>query len=263
MSLIPALFLTSSILGTTITGNTNADLDALKTKAIHNSGQTKIIVKQLDASQIKDLKQALKDLGVSSDIFNNCIPPNNGIGGGSDGETTPDNGGGDNADSGTETPDDDESNGGNNGADADKPGNGGSSGGSNDTDMDQTETKGYAAQVVKLVNAERTKAGLKNLKLDSGISAAAQVRAQEIVKSFSHTRPNGSSFATALTEQKISYRRAGENIAWGQKTPEQVVNAWMNSDGHRANILNSNFTSIGIGCYESGGALYWTQLFTS
>lgn len=255
MSLIPALFLTSSILGTTITGNSNADLDALKAKAIQNTAQTKVIIKQLDASQRKDLKQALKDLGITSDIFNNCLPPDNSIGGGSNGETTPDNGGsGDNTDSGTETPDGDEANGGNSGS---------SGGGNIDTDMDQTETAGYAAQVVKLVNAERAKAGLAKLKLDSSISAAAQVRAREIVKSFSHTRPNGASFTTALTEQKISYRRAGENIAWGQKTPEQVVNAWMNSEGHRANILNSNFTSIGIGCYESSGTLYWTQLFTS
>ena len=57
------------------------------------------------------------------------------------------------------------------------------------------------------------------------------------------------------------YRRAGENIAWGQRTPEAVMKAWMNSSGHRANILNEKFTSIGVGCYEQNGVLYWTQLF--
>ncbi|MBR6770619.1 MAG: hypothetical protein IKM28_05180 [Lachnospiraceae bacterium] len=62
--------------------------------------------------------------------------------------------------------------------------------------------------------------------------------------------------------QEISYQSTGENIAWGQKTPEEVVNAWMNSEGHKDNILNSSFTSIGVGCYENNGILYWVQLFT-
>ena len=92
--------------------------------------------------------------------------------------------------------------------------------------------------------------------------AAAQVRAEEIVTSFSHTRPNGSSFSTALKEQNVSYRGAGENIAWGQRSPEEVVNAWMNSAGHRANILNERFTTIGVGHYQKGSTHYWAQLFT-
>ena len=121
----------------------------------------------------------------------------------------------------------------------------------------------YVEQVVNLVNEERAKEGLAPLTLDTKVSAAAQVRAKEIVTSFSHTRPNGSSFSTALTEKNISYRRAGENIAWGQKSPEAVVNAWMNSSGHRANIMNSNFTSIGVGYYRQNGVNYWCQLFTA
>ncbi len=121
----------------------------------------------------------------------------------------------------------------------------------------------YVEQVVKLVNEHRAKEGLSPLKLDTKVSAAAQVRAKEIVTSFSHTRPDGSSFATALKEQNISYRRAGENIAWGQKSPEEVVNAWMNSSGHRANIMNPNFTSIGVGYYRQNGVNYWCQLFTA
>lgn len=125
------------------------------------------------------------------------------------------------------------------------------------------ENLSYVEQVVQLVNAERAKEGLAPLTLNAKVSAAAQVRAKEIVTSFSHTRPNGSSFATALKEQNISYRRAGENIAWGQKSPEEVVNAWMNSSGHRANIMNENFTSIGVGYHRQNGVNYWCQLFTA
>lgn len=121
----------------------------------------------------------------------------------------------------------------------------------------------YVEQVVNLVNEERAKEGLAPLTLNTKVAAAAQVRAEEIVTSFSHTRPDGSSFATALKEQNISYRRAGENIAWGQKSPEEVVNAWMNSSGHRANIMNENFTSIGVGYYRQNGVNYWCQLFTA
>lgn len=121
----------------------------------------------------------------------------------------------------------------------------------------------YVERVVELVNEERAKEGLTPLTLDTKVTAAAQVRAKEIVTSFSHTRPNGSSFSTALKEQNISYRRAGENIAWGQKSPEVVVNAWMNSSGHRANIMNSGYTSIGVGYYQHNGVNYWCQLFTA
>lgn len=121
----------------------------------------------------------------------------------------------------------------------------------------------YASQVVALVNAERAKYGLSALKVDSRVQQAAQVRAKETIQSFSHTRPNGSSFSTALTEAGVSYIRSGENIAYGQSTPQQVVQAWMNSSGHRANILNESFTTIGVGYTVSGGTAYWAQLFTA
>lgn len=121
----------------------------------------------------------------------------------------------------------------------------------------------YALRVVELVNEERVKAGLAPVTLQEDVTKAAQVRALEIEKSFSHTRPNGSSFSTALKEAGVSYRGSGENIAWGQKTPEQVMRGWMNSDGHRANILNPKYTSIGVGYYQNAsGVNYWTQLFT-
>ena len=109
----------------------------------------------------------------------------------------------------------------------------------------------FAEQVVELVNQERTKAGLNAVTLDQNIASAALVRAKEIETSFSHTRPNGSKFSTALTEQGVTFKGAGENIAWGQKSPEAVMQAWMNSEGHRANILNKNFTKIGVGYYQN------------
>ncbi|SCI03598.1 uncharacterized protein%2C YkwD family [uncultured Clostridium sp.] len=135
-----------------------------------------------------------------------------------------------------------------------------------DTTPDQPETDGsqdaFANQVVKLVNEERAKAGLSPLSVNSKAANAAQTRAREIEKSFSHTRPDGSSFNTALTEAGVSFRGAGENIAYGQTTPQQVMEGWMNSSGHRANILNANYTSIGVGHYKNGaGVDYWAQLF--
>ena len=128
---------------------------------------------------------------------------------------------------------------------------------------DESSYHAYVLRVAELVNEEREKAGLQPLTLKADVTEAAQVRAVEIVKSFSHTRPDGRKFSTALTEAGVSYRGAGENIAWGQKTPEQVMEAWMNSEGHRANILNEKYTSIGVGYYSNAnGVNYWSQLFT-
>ena len=121
----------------------------------------------------------------------------------------------------------------------------------------------FASQVVALVNAERAKQGLSALTIDTKVQQAALVRAKESAQSFSHTRPNGSSFSTALTEAGVSYHTAGENIAYGQSTPQQVMNAWMNSSGHRANILNANYTTIGVGYTVINGTAYWAQLFTA
>mgnify|MGYP001078724027 CR=1 FL=1 len=122
----------------------------------------------------------------------------------------------------------------------------------------------FQQEVVELVNQERAKAGLNPLTVNADVTAAARIRCVEQTSSFSHTRPNGSSFSTVLDEQGVNYMSAGENIAYGQRTPEEVMNAWMNSQGHRENILNSRYTSIGVGCYQSSnGTLYWTQLFIS
>lgn len=119
----------------------------------------------------------------------------------------------------------------------------------------------YVLRVLELVNEERAAAGLNPVTLDTAASRAALVRAKETVKSFSHTRPDGRNFTTALTEQGVNYRMAGENIAWGQRSPEQVMEGWMNSAGHRANILNESYTHIGIGYHQENGVNYWTQLF--
>ena len=129
---------------------------------------------------------------------------------------------------------------------------------------DDSEPQGdFAAQVAALVNAARAEYGLPALTVDAKVQQAAQVRARESAQSFSHTRPDGSSFSTALTEAGVSYTRSGENIAYGQTTPQQVVQAWMDSAGHRANILDAGFTHIGVGYAVVDGTAYWAQLFTA
>jgi uncharacterized protein YkwD len=128
---------------------------------------------------------------------------------------------------------------------------------------DDYNSLSYAEQVVVLVNQERAAYGLSALRISENVTAAAMIRATEIQTSFSHTRPDGRSFSTALTQKNVSFRGAGENIAYGQSSPEVVVDAWMNSEGHRANILNEKFTTIGIGYLQSAnGTKYWVQLFT-
>lgn len=132
-----------------------------------------------------------------------------------------------------------------------------------DTPATPTEND-YAAEVVRLVNIERAKEGLSALTMDERLCQAALIRAAEIGKYFSHTRPDGTSCFTVLKELGISYSYCGENIAGGQRTPAAVVEGWMNSPGHRANIMSANFSKIGVGYLPSGGyGTSWVQLFTS
>lgn len=132
-----------------------------------------------------------------------------------------------------------------------------------ETGTPDSSAASYAEQVVSLVNEERAKAGLSPLTVQTDITAAANVRAKEIKQQFSHTRPDGSSFSSALKQQGVSFSGSGENIAYGQRTPQQVMEGWMNSSGHRANILNGNYKNIGIGYYQDEqGVNYWVQLFT-
>lgn len=119
-----------------------------------------------------------------------------------------------------------------------------------------------AQQILALVNQERAAAGLSALVLDGSVTQAATVRAGELQSSFSHTRPDGSSCFTALQQAGVSYRGAGENIAYGQSTAQAVMTAWMNSSGHRANILSESFTTLGVGYTVVNGTPYWVQMFT-
>lgn len=112
-----------------------------------------------------------------------------------------------------------------------------------------------ANEVVRQVNQERAKAGLSALTVSAELTRAARVRALEIVKKFSHTRPDGTAWST------VSASAYGENIARGQRTADKVMAAWLTSQGHRANILRSTYRSIGVCCYVSGGVTYWVQLF--
>ncbi len=121
-----------------------------------------------------------------------------------------------------------------------------------------TRRYAYAYEVLDLVNQERAKAGLSPLTMDTELLEAAMVRGAEITYSFSHTRPSGASCFT------INSKISGENIARGQRSPESVMNSWMNSSGHRANILESRWKSVGIACFEtSSGNLCWVQVFSS
>lgn len=124
----------------------------------------------------------------------------------------------------------------------------------------------FINEVFRLVNVERASAGLKPLTLDTRLCTAAQKRAVEIStqKDIEHTRPDGTDCFTVLDEMKISYYYAGENIAGGYLTPEAVVQGWMNSEGHRANILDPYFNKIGIGFYKKDNSTYqyyWSQFF--
>jgi len=120
----------------------------------------------------------------------------------------------------------------------------------------------FAQEVFRLTNEERVKNGLPEFTQTSLLNQAAAVRGQEQATLYSHTRPDGSKCFTVLNDFGISYSTAGENIAMGYTTPASVVNGWMNSSGHRANILNANFTSLGVGVYQgSDGTFYWAQLF--
>lgn len=119
----------------------------------------------------------------------------------------------------------------------------------------------YENEVIRLVNEKRVENGLKELKADWQLSRVARYKSQDMKdnKYFSHTSPVYGSPFEMIKNFGISYRSAGENIARGQATPQAVVNAWMNSSGHRANILNSSYTKIGVGYVQSGN--YWTQMF--
>ena len=124
-----------------------------------------------------------------------------------------------------------------------------------------TVDNSVASKLLNLVNKARNENGLSSLTLNSSLSNVAQKKAEDMKNNnyFSHTSPTYGSPFDMIKSFGINYKTAGENIAMGQKTAEEVFNAWMNSSGHRANILNKNFTQMGIG-YTSGNT-YWSQMF--
>lgn len=121
----------------------------------------------------------------------------------------------------------------------------------------------YEQEVVRLVNTLRLENGLGALTYDWELSRVARYKSQDMKDKnyFSHTSPTYGSPYQMMRSFGITYRTAGENIAKGYSTPQAVVNAWMDSPGHRANILNASYTRIGVGYVQSGN--YWTQMFIS
>jgi uncharacterized YkwD family protein len=117
----------------------------------------------------------------------------------------------------------------------------------------------FEEQVATLVNQERAKHGLRALQHRADVKNVAQKKAEDLINSnyFSHTSPNYGSPFQMLKTFGINYQAAGENIAKGQKTPQEVMNAWMNSPGHRANILKPEYDTIGVGFYHGA----WVQMF--
>jgi hypothetical protein len=117
----------------------------------------------------------------------------------------------------------------------------------------------YAFKVLKIVNKERKAEGLSALKMDEELLKTANVRVKEITQLFSHERPDGTDCFSAFTRGGTR----GENIAYGYTSAKAVMKGWMNSSGHKANILSDSYRSIGIGCYCYNGEYYWVQCFSS
>jgi len=126
------------------------------------------------------------------------------------------------------------------------------------------DVKALEDEVIKLVNAERAKNGLGALKANWQLSRVARYKSQDMVNKgyFSHTSPTYGSPFNMMESFGLKFSAAGENIAYGPRTPQEVMNAWMNSPGHRSNILNPSYTEIGVGLAKTkNGVSYWTQMF--
>ena len=118
-------------------------------------------------------------------------------------------------------------------------------------------------EVYEITNNYRSLVGVSSLTLDSSLVEAASIRAKELSNSFSHTRPNGSSCFTVLSELGISYGTAGENIAAGYSSSQSVMEGWRSSSGHYQNIISSKFKKIGIGVNIINNQYYWVQIFSN
>ena len=118
-------------------------------------------------------------------------------------------------------------------------------------------------EVYEITNNYRSLVEVSSLTLDSSLVEAANIRAKELSDSFSHTRPNGSSCFTVLSELGISYGTAGENIAAGYSSSQSVMEGWRSSSGHYQNIISSKFKKIGIGVNIINNQYYWVQIFSN
>ena len=118
-------------------------------------------------------------------------------------------------------------------------------------------------EVYEITNNYRSLVGVFSLTLDSSLVEAASIRAKELSNSFSHTRPNGNSCFTVLSELGISYGTAGENIAAGYSSSQSVMEGWRSSSGHYQNIISSKFKKIGIGVNIVNNQYYWVQIFSN
>lgn len=122
----------------------------------------------------------------------------------------------------------------------------------------------FEKEVIRLVNLERAKEGLSTLKSDTTLCKVSGIRAEELTTLLSHNRTDGTTWSSLVKKYNIKYKVTGENIAAGHESPVKVFNAWMNSPGHRANILDPDYTKIGVGHYYSTDLYYehyWEQLF--
>lgn len=129
--------------------------------------------------------------------------------------------------------------------------------------VDGGEYSDFERRVVELVNVERANYGLEALNYETSLNGLAQTRARELITNFSHTRPNGTDCFTVFIDAGLGYDALGENLAFGQSTPEEVVTGWMSSETHKGNILSPYLKGI-VTWVEKGpnGELYWVQLFT-
>jgi uncharacterized protein YkwD len=128
--------------------------------------------------------------------------------------------------------------------------------------MDAHELQ-WAQEVLAIVNVERANNGLQPVQWHDTASQVAYMHAldMDVRNYFAHDNPDGLSPGDRLTAGGVNWTGWGENIARGQDNPAAVMNAWMNSPGHRSNILNSIFTHLGVGVHEAGGGPWWVQNF--
>lgn len=123
---------------------------------------------------------------------------------------------------------------------------------------------GFEQHMLDIMNAERKKNGVSPLSFDSQLTNLARLRASELTVYYSanHNRPDKRAWNTVFDDYNYSIYYAGENIAYGQRSADEVMSVWIASPGHYSNIVNPNFGHVGLACYEKNGVLYWEQLFT-